>query len=51
MLIKEWRNGAMGRKLGTERSVERTLKDTFTTSDSRDERNRNNTQKIQNDIV
>jgi hypothetical protein len=41
----------MGRKLGTERSVERTPKDTFTTSDSRDERNRNNTQKIQNDIV
>jgi hypothetical protein len=41
----------MGRKLETERSAERTLKDTFTTSDSRDERNRSNNHKIQNDIV
>ena len=41
----------MGCKLGTDRTAERTPKDIFTTSETRDERNMSNTQKIQNDIV
>ena len=57
------RNRAMVCKLGTDRTAERTPKDIFTTSETRDERKmsksrsggmsflRLNTQKIQNDIV
>lgn len=45
------RNGEMGGKLGSDRTAERTPKDTFTTSETRDDRKMSNTQKIQNNIV